>query len=196
MNRNPYSNGKIYRISNLSGDGLTYYGATTRTIDDRYKQHLSSYNRWKNGEKSYLTSFIIFEKYGKENTGLFLVEEFPCSTKKELETRERYYIQKDPCVNKTIPTRTVKEYVVDNKDKILTAQRKYTATHRPQERARFKRFYQQNREAIIHKNTQYNQAHRDIILARNKIKQTCPTCQRVVNKYYFNKHLQQHSQEE
>ena len=39
------------------------------------------------------------------------MKSFPCNTKLELEKRERYYIENFECVNKSIPTRTKKEYL-------------------------------------------------------------------------------------
>jgi hypothetical protein len=47
-----------------------------------------------------------------------LVENYSCNSKKELETRERYYIENNECVNKNMPTRTMKEYQEENKEKI------------------------------------------------------------------------------
>jgi fibrillarin-like rRNA methylase len=58
-----------------------------------------------------MTSFKILEN---DNYEIVLVEILETETKQELHQRERFYIENNDCVNKNIPTRTKKEYYVDN----------------------------------------------------------------------------------
>ena len=102
-------NGKIYKLVNEEL-GLTYYGSTTQSLAKRLIQH-----RWKAKKNSNYTSKQLFEKGEVE---IILVEEYSCNEKKELYERERFYIQNNECVNKTIPSRTKAEWRNDNRDKI------------------------------------------------------------------------------
>jgi len=96
---NKYEKGKIYKIVNDDMPDKVYYGSTIRKLNHRFCGHNKSYN--------YCMSKILFEK-GEPR--IELVEDYPCSNKRELEKRERFYIENNECVNKHIPTRSRKEY--------------------------------------------------------------------------------------
>ena len=54
------------------------------------------------------------------------IEPFSCNSKKELETRERYWIETlKSKLNCVIPTRTQREYYDNNKEKIAEREKKY-----------------------------------------------------------------------
>ncbi len=72
-----------------------------------------------------------------------LIEKYPCDSRKELETRERHFIESKKCVNKNIAGRTGKQYYKDNQNKLL-----------------------ENRK-------QYYEVNRDVINAKQSIKHTC-----------------------
>jgi len=102
-----YSQGKIYRIQcNITGDN--YYGSTKEKYLSR---RLSRHRRYvdeidKDCKKGKCTSYDIIKRGDYQ---IILVETYPCKTKYELESRERYYIENNDCVNKIVPTRTTKE---------------------------------------------------------------------------------------
>ncbi len=72
--------GVIYKITNLL-NGKPYVGQTTRTIEERFKEHVS--------HNQYLIGKAI-RKYGKENFSIEVLDE--CETQKELNERERFFI--------------------------------------------------------------------------------------------------------
>jgi len=90
-----YEAGKIYKIYCDENDEV-YYGSTKQELYMRERQHKSL---------KYVSRNIMKNTYHIE-----LVENYPCNNKKELELRERYYIENNKCINKSIPTRTNKEY--------------------------------------------------------------------------------------
>jgi len=107
-----YKNGKIYMIK-CNKTNQVYYGSTTLPIKKRLQQH------------KYDTHSIIRTKKCKSNEIILggdycieLVEDYPCDTKRELNIRERYYIDNNECINMVIPTRTIKEYQQLEKYKI------------------------------------------------------------------------------
>ena len=111
-----YQKGKVYQINTSLGPEV-YYGSTTQSLKQRMAEHKFHF---------LCTSHLIFKKHGFENCKIELVEDYPCNSRKELETRERFYIENNVCINKCIPTRTDAEYRADNKEKIKTQSKQYT----------------------------------------------------------------------
>lgn len=163
-----YQNAKIYKI--VCGD-LTYYGSTCNELRKRLYEH-----KIKSLKKtSYLTSKKIFEKGTPE---IFLVEKFPCNDRMELLKRERYYIEKFECVNKTTPTRTPKEYREDNKDKIREIQKEWYKKNKDKVLEQTKTYKENNKDKIRERNKKYYLENKDKI--REKIE--CPICKKIISK--------------
>jgi len=103
-----YKNGKIYRA--VSSNNKQYIGSTTQTLTKRLSTHKKDYKRWVAGTKR---CGSIRELYNDESeVKIFLIEDYPCERKEQLEARERYWIEniEGGCVNKYIPTRSITEY--------------------------------------------------------------------------------------
>jgi len=112
------NHGKIYKIiCNVTGD--VYYGSTIKSLKYRLSEHKSDYKRYLNGKYKYVTSFKIIEN-GDYN--IYLVENYRCMNKKQLESIERVYIENYKCINKYVVGRTLKEsckvYYQNNKNKL------------------------------------------------------------------------------
>ena len=138
-----YKNGKIYRLV-LDETNEEYIGSTTQTLPKRFYSHKSKLKRWLNGDTkvSNYSSFRLFEKGTPQ---IFLIEDFPCQSKKHLEKRERQVLEqrrKDGiiCVNKCIPTRTDKEY-------------KNNEEYRKKQRQKSTDYYHNNKEIIKERKT-------------------------------------------
>jgi len=88
-----YSEGKIYRLYSKEGDKC-YIGSTIQPLWRRLQVHKYIGNRCRSKELFNLYNCIEIE----------LLEEYPCDTRHQLETREKAYIQMyDNCVNKNLP---------------------------------------------------------------------------------------------
>jgi len=98
-----YQNAKLYKIISEIGK-CCYIGSTTQNLNKRFIHH-------KNHKKT--TSRYVFEF---PDACIVLLELFPCENKKELEVRERYYIETDTCVNKQIPSRSLEEFKLKKKE--------------------------------------------------------------------------------
>lgn len=87
-----YSRGKIYKIVSENTDRF-YIGSTTYPLEVRFNGHLSNYKKLMTspGESYNIKSSLMF-MYG--NAHIELIENFPCNSKAELETREKQYIEK------------------------------------------------------------------------------------------------------
>ena len=141
-----YQNGKIYSIRSYDTDKY-YIGSTCQTLTKRLSKHKSNYRDWQNNGKGYMTSFEIL-KY--DDYYIELIEDFPCENKNQLHKREGELIRenKNDCVNLVIPKRTLKEYKIDNKEKISQDWKKY---------------YEKNKDALIQKQKEYRIDNKDKI---------------------------------
>ena len=129
-----YKNGIIYRIyDNTNGD--VYYGSTANVLRWRMGKHKSGAKIEKDKCKS--KSIILNDDYVYSE-----VEKYPCNSKKELEIRERYYIENFTCINKYIPTRTIKEWRTDNKEHL----KQYNETHNEIHKEQIKQYQSKYRE--------------------------------------------------
>jgi hypothetical protein len=99
--------GKIYKIQS---EGKTYYGSTFRDIRNRLSEHKYNARKKRNGCKANLLVL-------NNDCHIILVEELDIKTKKDLEERERWYIENNDCVNKIIPNQTCDEWYDKHKDK-------------------------------------------------------------------------------
>ena len=79
--------------------------------------------------QNYTTSYEILKN---GNYDIILIELYPCDSKDILQSRERFYIELNNCVNKYIPGRTNKEYKQDNKEQISEQRKGYRQNNREQ----------------------------------------------------------------
>lgn len=158
MGSNKYEDSKIYKLISDSTDRV-YIGSTYKTLNERLSSHKSDYNRNKEKKnvRKLANSFHLF-KIG--NIRIELLESYPCSSKRELHERERYWIDhyKEKCINKCIPTRSRDEYYKDNREKYRELEKKY---------------YQKNKQKLSAKAKEYREKNKDTIKAKDAIKITC-----------------------
>jgi hypothetical protein len=138
--------GIIYKITcNETGD--VYYGSTTQSLNKRLSLHKSGYKRWKEGKSKLVTSYNIIDR---GNYSYSLIETVECEDKRQLEQRERYYIENNECINKVVVGRTSKEYhkewYENNKETMKECNKEY---------------YKTNKEAIIEQQKAYYEANKD-----------------------------------
>ena len=150
---NNYNNGKIYKIiPNIekAEEGEIYIGSTTNErLCQRMTFHRNNYKKWKDGKTPNITrSYILFEKYSVKNCSIILIEEVNCETKDQLLSRERYYIESTKCLNKCIPTRTIKEWYEDNKDKIKASNKQYRENNKDEKQKYDKQYREVNKDKI------------------------------------------------
>lgn len=121
-----YNLGKIYGIKCLNTDKI-YIGSTTRHLEVRLIEHIYRANT-----RSDISSYQIIKN---GNFKIFLMEEYPCKTKKDLLLREQFYIKStENCINKIIPLRTSNEYYKDNQQRIIDRQKNYDRNHKEQKK--------------------------------------------------------------
>jgi len=138
-----YSKSVIYKLyDNTNGD--TYYGSTCNKLRYRIRQH--KYYASKRPCKS--KSIILNDEWS-----YCVVEEFPCETKLQLHTRERWWIENNKCVNKVIPAQTKEELKIYHKN--------YREEHFEEIKIREKQYREEHKEQISKKKKIYEQEHQE-----------------------------------
>jgi len=145
-----YQKSIIYKIYDNT-NGNVYYGSTYNLLRVRIQGHRDDA---KIDTKNCASKQIILNG----NYSYSMVEPYPCNSKQELHTRERYWIENFDCVNKVVPGRTRKEYYQDNKEQIL----EYSGEH-----------YTKNKEEICRKSTEYNAKNKEEISKKRSSKIVC-----------------------
>lgn len=113
-------NGKIYLIKCKTDDTKVYVGSTT---ENRLEQRLAKH-KYKSKTHGH---FKLYKEINNDWSNWFiqLYEEFPCSNKKDLLIREGQIIRDIGTLNQTISGRTMKQYSIDNADKIKKYKHEY-----------------------------------------------------------------------
>jgi hypothetical protein len=131
-----YQLSKIYKLHCIlenDDEPLVYYGSTTEPyLSNRLSKHKDKYRNYLKNKYNFVTSFKLFDKYKLDNVLITLIELFPCNSKVELQSRERYFIENNKCVNKNIPTRTDKEYREANKEQLIIKSKEYREANKEQ----------------------------------------------------------------
>ena len=112
-----YQNSKIYKLVNDEIPEKIYIGSTTRKLSCRLAEHKINYKKNRGS-----TSNQIF---GVGKVKIILIKNCPCNNKEELGKIEREVIESVDCVNKNLPTRSKKQWFIDNKDNIKEKKRIY-----------------------------------------------------------------------
>lgn len=117
---------------------------------------------------------FIRENGGWENWCMVQIEEFKHNTKRELNARERYWIETlQATLNTNIPTRTMKEYNNENQDKIAEKAKKRYEDNKEDRLKKNKEWREKNKEDLLKKGNEYRQKNKEIIADRKKFKMTC-----------------------
>jgi len=103
---NKYINGKIYALISESAQ-VVYYGSTIQRLSQRRGEHSRDYRNHLFNDGYKCSSFDVLQH---QDAKIILIEEFPCKSRLELETREGFYQKNNPCTNIYIAGRNTKEY--------------------------------------------------------------------------------------
>ena len=125
-----YANGKVYKlVCTLPGIDDNYVGATCSKLSKRMGCHRCEAKATKWNFKLYR----FMRQHGIENFKIELLENWPCTSKKELGLREQHFIDLlKPTLNDQSATSHRKEVL-----------RRYN--NKPERKARMKRYYQENK---------------------------------------------------
>ena len=160
-----YTNGKIYKLVSNETDNI-YIGSTCQSLCKRHSDHKTNYKMWLKNIYNYTTSFEIMKYNDNE---IIFIENYSCSSKHDLEIRERYWMEQLNCINKIIPTRTQKEYKENNKDKIKEQKKQYNLNNKIYIDEKNKQYYEQNKDKIKEQKKQYCENNKVEIIQKSKL---------------------------
>jgi hypothetical protein len=174
-----YQLSKVYTIRSPSTVKF-YLGTTVNPLSKRFSQHKANYKLFLQNKYRYTRSYDIL-KLGDAYIELF--ESYPCNSKEELHKREGELIRlhKDSIVNVNIAGRTVKEYAIEEKDKIKAyreihkdeikeQQQNYLIVNKDKIKIQRKNNYEINKIEILEKKKDYYQSNKDEIIAKTKLR--------------------------
>ena len=161
-----YGKGKIYKIV-CNKTNLIYIGSTCEpTLARRLAKHVANYKHYFRGNKGhYITCFKIIENGDYD---IVLIEDCPCETKDQLHKRERFFIESLKCVNKNIPTRTIKEYFIDNEVKLKAYKEEYNKQHKGQVKEYHEKYREENKDKLKERSHEYYKNNSDKIIDYQK----------------------------
>jgi len=199
--------GYIYKLCILSGEIDDCYIGSTMNIRKRKHAHKSICNNENSKDYNLYVYRFIREHYGFDNWCMNVLEKVEFDDKIELRKRERYHIETiGASLNKRIPSRTIKEYNIDNKERITARDKKYRINHQEkikeykqehnqinkekisaqrkwyrannQEKIKeyTKEHYQINKEKILAQCIKYHQINKEKINDRKSTKIACDHC--------------------
>ena len=194
-----YANSSVYKLLKQDDyDNTNIYIGSTTNFRGRKNCHKNSCIT-DNPKYNIKVYQFIRDNGGWEQWTMIQLEAFPCETKKELETRERYWIeQMKPVLNCMIPTRTHKEWDDDTKyhkeyrekNKKVIAEKKQVYHKKNKEVIKEKKdiYYQNNKEIYLEKAKEYRENNKEQIVEKRKEIMTCE-CGCILTKDSLRKHI-------
>ena len=160
-----YENSIIYKICCRDPNVTDCYIGSCCNFARRKSTHKYSCNH----NYGYPIYNFIRENGGWDNFQMIQLLSFSCNSKRELELKEREYIELlKPTLNKQIPTRTKQEYYEQNKDLINEKHKEYYELNKEKIKEIHKEYYEQNKDKINEHNRDYYEQNKEKFSERSK----------------------------
>ena len=187
-----YSKSCIYKLCCRDTNITDCYVGSTTNFRTRKWQHKSYCNKEDNKAYNRKVYQFIRDNGGWNNWDMVLIEKVNVNDGYELHKQERKYIEElNSTLNCCIPTRTMKEwcennkeklkeYRENNKDKITEIKKEWCENNKEKIKKWKKEYYENNKEKL----KEYRENNKD----RLKEKIECPICNSIVRKYSLKRH--------
>jgi len=164
--------GKIYTVRSYKSDEV-YVGSTIQELSMRMGGHRADFKKGNILGKNKLIVENIEDWY------IELYELYPCNLKTELKRREGEVIREIGTINKNIAGRTIKEYYIENADKIKEQKKEYNIKNADKnkeyniknadkKKEYNKEYYIENADTIKEKEKEYRIKNDDAIKKQKK----------------------------
>lgn len=168
-----YSESSIYKLCCRDVNVKEIYVGSTVNFIRRKHSHKNCCNNENNKDYNTYVYQFIRDNGGFNNFDMIEVERYKAIDKKDLEKRERYWIETlGADLNKIIPTRTIKEWYKDNKEVINEKRKEH---------------YQDNKEKILEYHIRYYKKNKEKVKEYREEKITCE-CGSIINKNHLARH--------
>ncbi len=182
--------GYIYKICIKDGSIKDCYIGSTMCIKQRRHQHKSACNTEGTKKYNYPIYKFIREHDGWDAWELIILKKVKFEEKFELHKKERKYIEKyGSGLNRTVPTRTKKEYKDENKEKIKAKEKEYREDNAEKIAEYHKEYRENNAEKLKAKQKEYREDNAEKIKQHKAIKVECDNCDKVITKDHMSRHL-------
>ena len=156
----PLLDGKIYH---LCGDGGYYYiGSTVSPLSIRFNNH-----KYCASKPNSSLAYIYFNEMGWDNIEIKLIEEYPCSARKELFMREDYHIKKAKIAKDELCLNLKRAYITSEEHREEVKQ--YYNEHKEAIIEQHREYVEENKSKIKKYKKEYRAANADIIRDYNKV---------------------------
>lgn len=157
-----YNESIIYKLCCKDTEIKDEYVGSTTNFKLRKNGHKSCCMNVESKNHSLLVYQCIRQNGGFMNWDMVEVEKYSATDKKDLHKRERYWIELlKTTLNKTVPTRTQKEYIEENKSRTQKVCKEYREKHKDTLKKQKKEWAEANKESIAEKSKEYRQKNKD-----------------------------------
>jgi len=162
-----YSKGQIYKICCKDVNIKDEYVGSTTNFKVRKNNHKICCSNPKGKKYNRKVYQFIRDNGGFDNWDMILVEYYSCNTKKELEKRERYWIEELQCsLNSKLPIRGIVEYRENNKQKIKITNKQYYENNKEKIKQYKKQYNEKNKEKIDNYKSEWYEQNKQRILEK------------------------------
>lgn len=174
-----YNNSVIYKLLKKDDfDNLNIYIGSSCNFRNRKCRHKFNTNSEKS--KNYYMDLYTYIRNngGFDEWTMIQIENFKCNTKKELEARERYWVELlKPKLNSRVPNRTLNECRLDNIERYKKKEREYYEKNKKEINEKGKIYRENNKEKIAEREKKWRENNREEINRRKReraaVKVTC-----------------------
>jgi hypothetical protein len=182
-----YSESSIYKLCCKDVNVKEIYVGSTVNFTRRKCAHKGCCNNKNSKENLYVYQFIRANG-GFINFDMIEIERYKASDKKDLEKRERYWIELlSASLNSIIPTRSSKEWYQENKEVVIEKQRNYKEKNKEVIIEKQRNYNKKNKEVINEKSKIRYEKNKEVIIEKRKEKITCE-CGSILRKCNSSKH--------
>ena len=148
--------------------GNECYVGSTKNFKNRLQKHKSNCHNEKNRGYN-IKVYKSIREVGWDNIDIMIIDKIIYNSKREAFDMETKYMNMfDAKLNMVYPKRSVKQYRIDNKDKISERDRKYRESNTEMFKERKKEYYDENRDKVLKHKQEYYEANKEEKLEKRK----------------------------
>ena len=171
-----YNNTIIYKIVCKDVNITDCYVGQTTHFTNRKSQHKTNCNNINNSSYNCYVYQFIREHNGWDNWDMIEIEKYNAIDRLDAGKKERYWVETlQATLNKNIPSRTEKEYRIDNNDKTKARYKQnkdkilqYHKEYYKQNKEKSPIYYELNKDKVQNYHKEYNEKNKDKLTEQHK----------------------------
>ena len=159
-----YSKSSIYKLCCNDAAITDIYVGSTTAFSKRKCTHKSACKNMINKQYNFYVYQFIRANGGWDNWSMILVEDYTATNKRNLELRERYWLEMlGATLNKCMPTRSRQEWCDENQESLKYSQKKFRDKHKDDRQEYDKIYREKNKNKINQWHKNYRDEHKEDI---------------------------------